>query len=124
MSARSSQLVPAGVLVSVALAAELAPALQRGLQDLARDGVYASAEARAVLAQFENCRRANRYSPALDVAEEAVAEERDLTGWVTMQQAAEALAISRQAVKGRIDRGTLPAVRDESGRWRIDPSGI
>lgn len=46
-------------------------------------------------------------------------ETRPGTGGVTLTEAAQQLGISRDALKKRVQRGALPAYKDESGSWRI-----
>jgi len=41
------------------------------------------------------------------------------TGGVTLTEAAAVLGISRDALKKRVQRGGIPAYKDESGAWRV-----
>ncbi len=41
------------------------------------------------------------------------------TDGVTLTEAAESLGISRDALKKRVQRGAIPAYKDETGAWRV-----
>jgi excisionase family DNA binding protein len=47
----------------------------------------------------------------------------ELMGWLTINEAARRLEVTRQAVEGRLERGTIEAIRVPSG-WLISPDAI
>lgn len=47
----------------------------------------------------------------------------ELMSWLTINEAARQLGVSRQAVESRLHHGTIAAIRVPSG-WLIDPDAL
>ena len=70
------------------------------------------------LDELELALRASTYG-----AGSASVPHRDVRGWIGTDEVGRRLGITARAVRRRIDRGTLRAVRVGRG-WRIDPETI
>jgi hypothetical protein len=109
------------VLISGAIAAEVAAALRVGIREIERRDAYRfPAEVFDVLVMLQTTAALhidNRHCQATDKIG-SPGSLRDMDE-VMPAEAARLLGISRQAVAGRIARGTLPARRTATGRFLI-----
>jgi hypothetical protein len=110
------------VIVSPALAAELAGPVERMLREEQRRGRRWSP---ATILFAQNLERAARsVDTHVDMTGGRALTPRtveDVSSWPTVAQAAERLGVQRQALYARIKRGTWPRHEDAAGQLRVPP---
>jgi excisionase family DNA binding protein len=117
---RPRTVIEDGIVIPAAAAGELAAVLAVGMRELARrDCRPFGVDVYDVLAGCKWWGTADLYmaKPSDSGKVEDVQE-------VTQAQAARLVGITRSAIRGRLDRGTLPHRRDERGRVRIRRSNL